>query len=217
MLTPYTDGESPVSRKEPADLQIHGMTGGSTGLINLYTDSAAFLGTPSLSLSYSMLRDGIWRADISEMGPFLKVQVEIYGNFNDLSFHGIGMSHTTRPPHAMNLNLGRIVPPNSGDLAWINQVEIECISAYNLLLDVYKNGILHSTETVAVNPNVRDVYTVQLPRETKGRRLALQLRTTASAGEGFKGFETYMVRVRNAASGNFTELELSQGDQRSDQ
>jgi hypothetical protein len=217
ILTPYTDGDNPFARKEAADLQIHGMTGGSVGTINIYTDAEQSPNQPTKTLTYSMIRDGIYRLNVCDIDPFLKLQVEIYGSMGALSFHGIGLSFTMRPRHAMVLDLGRIIPPEGKDVAWINQVEIEACSSYDIYLDVYKNGLLHSTETITVNPDVRDVYTVILPRETKGRRLALRLRSTHADGEGFLGFETYMVRVRHAATGNYTELPVGQGDQRSDE
>jgi hypothetical protein len=217
MLSPYIEGDSPLTRKDPADLQIHGKTGGSVGTVNLYTDATEFPAAPNKTLSYSMMREGIWRADILDLGPFMRVQVEIFGAMSALSFHGFGVTYNARPQHVYSMDLGNIIPPNGGDLAWINQVELEIQSLHNLYLDIYKNGHLHCTETVVVDPDVRDVYTVILPRDTKGRRLAVKLRTSYASSEGFHGFETYMVRVRHQSTGNWTELSVGDTDQRSDQ
>jgi hypothetical protein len=218
LLSPYSEGDSPVARKDAEDFQIHGKTGGSVGTINFYVDQQEFPGGPSKTLTYSMLREGVYRAQISDLPPFLRLQVEIFGGMGALSLHAIGLTVSTRPPHVMSLSFGEIVPPNNGDLAWINQVELDVEAAHDLYLDVYKNGVLHCTETVPVRPGYRDVYTVTVPRDTKGRRLALRLRTSYADSEGFNGFECYGAKVRHAATGNFSELEIGQGgDGRSDQ
>ena len=218
MLTPFSDGDSPLTRKDPADFQLHGQTGGSTGTVNFFTDTSDFPLTPIKTLQYSLLADGIWRASLLGVLPFQKIQVEIFGSMSALSFHGLGISYTERPQHVMVLDLNNLIPGNNADLSWINQIEVDCSSDYNLYLDVYKNGLLHCTELVPVNPGVRDVYTIgPLPRDTKGRRLGIILRTSHADGEGAIGFETYAVRVRSGTTGNVTELELGSGDGRSDQ
>lgn len=216
ILTPYTEGESPISRKDPADLQIHGKTGGA-GTINLYTDGTEFPEIPIKTLDFNMINDGIYRADITDLGPFQKLQVEILGNMNALSLHAIGISCTYRPPHAMVVDLTELIPPNNADLAWITQVEFDVSADHDLYFDIYKQGVLHTRETVVVTPGIRDNYTVTIPRETKGRRLQMYLRTSQASGEGFLGFELYALRVRSGTTGNLTELDVSPTDGRSDE
>lgn len=216
ILTPYGDGGQPMSRKDPADLQVHAKTGGSLGTLNLYTDASEFPNQPTKTLQYATQHDGIYRLQIPDTGAFVKAQVEFLGNMSELSFHGFGVTYVPRPEHVVYLNLGTVMPEQGADVSWINQVELELISDYNVYLDIYKSGLLHSSQLITVNPGVRDVYTVQMPRDTKGRRLHLYLRSAHADGEGFVGFETYMVRIRHAATGNVTELYVGQGDQRSD-
>jgi hypothetical protein len=217
-LTPYAEGDSPISRKDPADVQIHGMTGGATATLNLYTDDTLSPSTPNMVFAYSLLRDSIFRGNILDLGPFQRVQAEIIGSMTSFSIHALGISCTYRPPHVMALDFSNLIPANNADLAWINQIEFDLQSDYDVLLDVYKGGVLHATETITVTPGIRDVYTVgPLPRETKGRRLGLILRTSQADGEGFLGFECYQIRVRSGTTGNYTELQLGQTDGRSDQ
>ncbi len=213
VITPYTDNGAPAARKDPADMQVLCQTGGATGTINVHLDNATSV---SHTVPFTTTQSGVYRSNVRAMGPFLRLQYDITGSFHDLSLHGIGMSYTQRPNMVMCAYLGAVIPENQTDLAWINQVEIECYSPNNLYLDIYKNGVLHTTETVTVTANIRDVFTVVPPRDTKGRRLMMWLRTSNADGEGHLGFELYMVRVRHAASGNVTELALTQGDQRSD-
>lgn len=218
ILTPYAEGDSPTSRKDPADIQIHGMTGGATATLNLYSDDTLAPSTPNMTLEYALLRDNIFRGNILDLGAFQRVQVEILGSFTQFSIHALGISCTYRPPHVMVLDLNNLIPGNNADLAWISEIEFDMQSDYNVYLDVYKNGVLHTTETITVTPRIRDVYRVgPLPRDTKGRRLGLILRTSQADGEGFLGFEAYQVRVRSGTTGNYTELELGQTDGRSDQ
>lgn len=217
MLTPYADGDLPLNRKDAMDFQIHGKTGGATGTVNIYTDASEFPAGTAKTLVYSMISEGIWRANVEDVGAFLRAQVEIFGSMAALSFHGIGMTFSPRPQHVMALDLGDVIPPNGGDLAWINQVELDVEANHDLYLDIYKNGELHATETVTITPGIRDVYTVVPPRDTKGRRLNLRLRTSYANSEGFNGFECYSAKIRHAGTGNWSELEIGQGDGRSDE
>jgi hypothetical protein len=218
ILTPYSEGDSPISRKDPADIQIHGTTGGAPATLNLYTDDTLAPASPNMTLTYSLLRDNIYRANILDLGAFQRVQVEILGSMTQFSIHALGISCTYRPPHVMVLDLNDLIPGNNADLAWISEIEFDLQSDYNVYLDVYKLGELHTTEEIVVTPGIRDVYRVgPLPRETKGRRLGFVLRTSQANGEGFLGFEAYQVRVRSGTTGNYTELELGQTDGRSDQ
>jgi hypothetical protein len=186
ILTKYVDCGVNTARKDPADLQIHTTTGGVQGVINLYMDRIT---KAAKSIPFSSTVVGSYRAQIQDIGPFLRIQYEILGSFYEMSMHAIGVSFTQRPNNTMSAFLGAIIPPDSSDLAWVNQVELDCYSPENLYLDVYKNGVLHSTELVQVTPNVRDIYTVILPRDTKARRLTMWLRTVSVAAEGQAGFE----------------------------
>ncbi len=214
VLTPLTEGESPMNRKEPCDLQLHVLTGGNTGFIQFFLDRNQ---DADKIISFSTSSQGIYRDSLLDMDPFLRLQVGIVGSFMKFNLHALGVSYLPRPNHVYALNLGKIIPEKGADLAWVNQVEIEACSTANLLLDVYKNGVLHSTETVVITPNERDMYTVVPPRDTKARRLGMVLRTSNPAGEGFVGFECWMIRVRHAATGNVTELDITAGDIRSDE
>lgn len=213
ILTPNSEGDSPVSRKDPADLQLQVLTGGSVGNVDVFIDRAS---TPALSTTFSTLVNGIYRINILPIGPFLRTQLEIYGYFTKFLLHAVALTASTRPPHVMAVDLGTLVPEQGADLAWINQVEVDVESNYDLELLVYKNGALHSTQTITVTPGFRDAYTLILPKNTKGRRLGLVLQTTAADSEGFNGFELYGIRVRHATTGNEVELPVSNTDSRSD-
>lgn len=213
VLTPLTEGESPLTRKEPADLQLHVLTGGATGHVAFQLDRS---NDATKIVPFSTSESGIYRCSLLDMDKFIRLQARITGDFTKFSLHGIGLTYYPRPMHCVVLNLGKVIPEKGGDLAWVSQVELDVESANNLLLDVYKNGVLHSTEPVAVVPGVRDMYTITMPRDTKARRIGLVLRTVAANGEGSVGFECYMARVRSGSTGNWTELDISTGDNRSD-
>lgn len=211
--TPLTDGESPVSRKDAADIQIHALTGGNSGVMSLLLDRS---NDAAKTIEFSTSTSGIYRDSLIGLDPFIRLQAAISGSFMKFNLQAIGITYAPRPTHVFALDLGKIVPEQGADLAWVNQVELDINSPSNLYLDIYKNGVLHSTETVTVTPNVRDVYTVVPPRDTKARRLSMVLRTSNSAGEGAIGFECWMARVRHASTGNVTELNIGTGDIRSD-
>lgn len=211
--TPYSDFGRPLARKDPADLHVHVRTGGKAGTITLVPDG---INDNGVSVSFSTSINSEYRANILDLEPFFRVKKRITGDFSIFHLFGIGLSLTSRPNHVMVTDLGNILPSGEGDLAWINQVEIDVNATANLYLDVYKNGKLHSTETVAVTPNVRDVYTVVPARDSKARRIGLILRTSNANGEGLLGFELYSAKARHASTGNVTELPVGTGDDRSD-
>jgi len=213
ILTPLTEGDSPLARKDAADLQLHVLTGGNVGTISFYLDRSP---DAAKEVTFSTAASGIYYDSLIDLSTFLRMQVGITGSFMRFNIHALGVSYAPRPNHVFALNLGKIIPDSGADLAWVNQVELEVQSAANLYLDIYKNGVLHSTESVVVTPNVRDMYTIVPPRDTKARRLSMVLRTSNAAGEGFVGFECWGARVRHASTGNVTELNLGTGDIRSD-
>jgi len=214
ILTPLSEGNSPIARKDPADLQLHAVTGGLFGTIDFYTDRDS---DSVKQVTFATSGSGIYRAQMNDIDAFLRIQARIQGSFVNFSLHALGITYADRPNHVVLLDLGSVIPQEGSDVAWINQVELDVDSEVTpLYLDIYKNGKLHSTETVNVTTGVRDVYTVVPPRDTKARRIGLILRTEDSPAEGFVGFELYNALVRHAATGNVTELKIGTGDTRSD-
>jgi hypothetical protein len=214
ITTPHMDFGSSNSRKTPVDMRIHALTGGSVGTLGLYLDREL---EASEEITFDTSIDGIYRASIIDMDKFTRVQAKISGSFNTFVLQGFGMSVNPRPPHVMALDLGWIVPDAAADIAYLTNIELDLESAYDLELDLYKNGVLHSTLPVVVTPNVRDVYTVIPPKDIKGHRIGLKLRSTQDSGEGYIGFEFFRGQARHGITGNLSELISTSGDIRSDQ
>jgi hypothetical protein len=209
ITTPISDGNNPLARKDSADFQFHGTTGGRDATIGFYKDGD---GIEYLNKIISIPFQGIYRNALRDLYEFIKIQLKITGVFNSFSMNALNLQVVTRPQHVMVLDLGAVVPDNGSDVAWATQVEIDCHSASDLQLEVYKNDVLHATLDVPVTANVRDVYTVVMPRGTKARRLSFILKTTAADGSGQIGFECYSFKVRHGITGNQTELVIGQGD-----
>jgi hypothetical protein len=207
--TPVSDGDNPLVLKDPADFQMHVNTGGSTAQVDFYKNGGL---TPSLTIPVATTQAEVYRASAFDLGEFLKIQLVITGSFSTFNMNALNLSVVPRPQNTMVLDIRHIVPDSGTDIAWITQLELDCISSSDLLLDIYKNGVLHTTQPITVNPGVRDVYTVPMPRGTKGRRLRMVFRTTASPGQGSIGFDPYSVKVRHAITGNVTQLPIAQGD-----
>jgi hypothetical protein len=82
----------------------------------------------------------------------------------------------------------------------------------DLILLIYKNDSLFTTQPVPVVPGARVPVRVPLPRGTKGYRLRPVLKTTNPAGVNNPGFELWSLKVRHRGAGNFTSLYAVEGD-----
>ena len=199
ILTPVMDGGLPLARKDPVDLQFHINTGGDTAVATLYHDAQ---GSAVASYNVVTTSPDVYRINISAIDHFLKTQIRLTGSFFSFILHSFNLTYRERPQMTMAVDPGYIIPANPGDFAWLEEVEIDCISPSDLSLLVYKDDVLYTTLGVTVTPDVRTVYRVPVPRETKARRLRLLLETTASDGESDVGFECYGIRTRLRSSGN---------------
>jgi hypothetical protein len=207
VTTPISEGNNPLARKDSVDFQFHGDTGGNSATFTFFKDGVEFL-----SKVINLQSQGVYRNALRDLGEFLKIQLKVAGSFSKFVMDAISMQVTTRPQHVMVLDLGEMIPSQGTDIGWATQVEIDCDSGSDLLLEIYKNGVLHATRPVPVTPNVRDVYTVVMPRKTHARRLGFVLKTTAADGSGQIGFECYSFKIRHGVTGNDTELMIGQGD-----
>lgn len=208
VTTPISEGNNPLARKDAVDFQFHGDTGGNDATLTFYKD-----GDPIefLTKIANLSNRGIYRNALRDLREFVKIQLKVSGLFNRFAMNAVNLQVTARPQHVMVLDLGELVPGGS-DVGWATQVEIDCQSGSDLSLEIYKNGVLHATRPVPITPNVRDVYTVVMPRKTHARRLGFVLKTTAADGAGQIGFECWSVKVRHGVTGNATELMTGQGD-----
>jgi len=211
ILTPINDGGNPLARKDPSDFQIHCYTADDSGTASFYING---LTEPvaSVTQTFATGANEVYRTDLTGLGKFLKLQLGITGSFRQFSMNAFNVTYRPLPQQVMVYDTGHIIAPRQ-DLAWINEVEIDVESPADLEMEIWKNGSLWQTLDVPVTANIRDVYTIVCPRQTKGRRLRLVFKTTNSNGEGNVGFEPYGIAVRFRGSGNFTELPLTQGDQ----
>jgi len=144
----------------------------------------------------------VFRINISAIDHFLKTQLRISGSFFSFILHSFNLTYRERPQMTMAVDPGYIVPGNPGDFAWLEEVELDCISPSDLQMLVYRDDVLYTTLGVVVTPDVRTVYRIPVPRETKARRLRLLFQTTAANAESDVGFECYGIRTRLRSSGN---------------
>lgn len=210
LLTPISEGSNPLAQKDAVDFQFHGYTGGKTATVAFYRNGDPLT---AVEKEVSLVRFGVHRNQlVDDLDEFLKIQLRITGSFSTFSFAAVNMQVITRPQHVVALDLGALIPQDGADLAWATQVEADIDSQADLELDIYKNDRLWQTLSVPVTVGDRDVYTIPMPRGTKARRLGFVLRTTAADGSGEIGFECYSFKVRDATTGNQTELVIGQGD-----
>jgi hypothetical protein len=209
ILTPIGYGSDPLRRKDSADFQIHVNTAGESGTASFMKDGDA---TASVDMAFSTSAPRVFRSALDDLGVFLKLQMRITGSFNQFSMQAYNITYRSRPQQVMVLDPGYIVPANGGDIAWLNEAEIDCISPADISLLIYRDDVLYRTLPVVVKPRVRSAYRVALPRGTKSRRLRLVLKATNAAGDADPGFEPYSMRVRHRGTGNMTELPITMGD-----
>lgn len=208
ILTPVMNGGDPLRRKDSIDFQVHAHTGGNFGTVGFYKDGAA---SATSTMQFATSRPNVYRSDITDLGTFLRLQLEITGSFGIFLLHGFNVSFRMRPQQVMALDLGYIIP-KGGDLAWLTEAEIDCITRADLSLLIYKDDTLFRTLSVPITATGRTVTRVPLPKNTKSRRLRLVWKTTNDAGEDDPGFEPYGFRVRHRGSGNMTDLPFATGD-----
>ena len=204
IVWPWADGGSPFARKVPFDTQIHANTGDLVGTLSISTDGD----TTSTSYPFSTRKDDIYRLDTSAVPAFVKARYEVTGDFFTFRLQGVNTTYRELAQQMMVVDTGYIIPPEPSDMAWLQEAEVDCMSASDLSLEVYLDDVLYTTQPVTVKPNVRSVYPVPLPRGTKGRRPRLLLRTTAADGAGQIGFECWRMRVRLRGSGNMIEIPI---------
>lgn len=210
ILTPIDDGGNPLGYKAPADDQVHADTGGSSGTMTFYKDGDA---NETLSYQFATSSPGVYRADITALGRFLRVQRRISGSFATFLLHGFGLSYRPIPQHVVVLDGGYILPRDGANMAWLAESEFDCQSASDLSLLIYKDDVLWRTLPISVTPGVRTLYITTLPNGTKARRLRLMLKAVNGNGSGPVGFEPFGWRVRHRGSGGAIELPIAQGDQ----
>jgi hypothetical protein len=210
IVTPLDDGGNPLIRKDAVDFQLHVDTGNTTGYIQFARDGEGFGPGPGIPFYTQFMK--VWRANVRNIGTFTKLQYRITGTFNVFACVAYNTSFRARPQERMALDTGYIVPPEKGDMAWINEVEVDCITPDQLNLLIYRDDILWTTLPILTLPNVRTQYRTQVPRGTKAYRLRLVLETVHESGCMDPGFEAYDIRVRHRRTGNFTSLFNGGGD-----
>jgi len=200
LLTPITDGDQPLARKDAFDLQVHGYTANDTATLTLYKDGSD---ENFETFTYSIPTIGqVYRFNASDFGTFLKAQIQITGNFNRFILNHLNLTYRIRPQHAMYLDTGYINPSEPGDMTWLYEVEFDANAAEDVTMELYINDVLKSTSSITVTPNVRKPYFIPLARGTKGYRPRLVFYTDSANAAGAVGFECYNVRVRMSTSGN---------------
>ncbi len=200
--TPIEDGGAPLMRKDACDLQIHADTGNRQGLVSFALDGADL---PSVSIPFLCSQPQVYRANAQSVGVFLKAQMHITGAFNRFVLHLMNLTYRDRVQQVMVLDCGTIQPQAGHRMVWMVEAEIDCISGYDLEMDLYLDDVLYTTETVVVKPNKRSMYRIPFPRGSKARSPRIVFRTTAPDGVSNPGFEPYRVRVRDRGTGTVSE------------
>jgi len=204
LLTPITDGGEPLARKDTFDLQIHGHTAGATGTVNLYKDGSSSV---TSTYTFSLNNIGVYRFNASDFGTFLKAQVEITGEFSNLTIQNFNLTYRIRPQHVMYLDTGYVLPTDPGDMVWLYEIELDAICADDVNYRIYINDSLKSEGTITVTTGIRKPYIVPVPRGTKGYRPRIVFYVDGDNAEGSVGFEPYAVRLRLSTTGNQNGME----------
>lgn len=202
IVTPVNHGGNPLVRKDPMDIQIHADTGGRTATAEILLDGGS---DTAAEYEFSSFGPGIFRGNAIDVGPFHKAQLRISGAFNRFVLHNFNLLYRERVQQVMALDIGTISPQSQERIVWLTEVEIECISAANLEMDIYLDDVLRSTVPIVVTANKRSAYRTEVPRGTKARAPRLVFRTTNADGVGNLGFEPYRVRIRERGTGTASE------------
>lgn len=198
--TPIDDGGFPLNRKDPSDMQLHVDTGNLPLSVDVCIEGsdmpdATLTATTSMPDVYSFNIQGV-------LSVFRRAQLRMTGSFNRFVFQASNISFLKRPQMVMSIDTGAVLPAGSSRTAWIRQVEVDCYSPANLVIETYINDRLKDTQTITVIPDERNNYRVTLPRNIGGARPRFKVHTTTADGAGQIGFEPYSLRVRFASTGN---------------
>ena len=199
--TPIMDGGQPLMYKDPFDAQLHCDTGGDPMTLFIAKDGQE----TDDGKSYSVTSDGnrIWRAQINDVGKFVKAQLELTGDVNDFSLAALNMTYRPRPQRMLYFDTGSIPAPGNGDVVWPQEVEFDCISdSSTITMELYFNDVLSYATTISPTLDVRDVHQIPLPRGSKGERPRVVFYVDEDATTDEAGFDPYMVRLRLTGSGN---------------
>lgn len=201
ILTPIEDGGSPLSRKDPNDIQLHVLTGGNTGTLSVYLDGSV---DSSQEYAFSTSSPNIYRIQATSLSPFTRSQFRITGSFFSFILNAYNIFFDPRPQQMVSVFTSAIMPPGSRDLAWLAELEFDVCSPVDLEAQIWIDDVLHGTLPVAINSERQSVYRTRVPKGWKGRRPRILLKTTNADGAGDIGFECWSIRVRLRGSGNET-------------
>lgn len=208
LLLPLIDAGQPLNRKRVFDAQVYVNTGGTTGTLAWLLEGSQNV---SNSFTFSTPSLDVYRTaiSVSDMSAWLKAQFRITGSFTTFLLGHLNFFYHARPPLTMALNTGYLLPANPGDVAWVQEVELDCIATEDIDALIYVDDVLYDTVRITVKPGFHTVYRVQVPQSYKGRRPHIIFRTISLKGVGEAiGFEPYGVRVRQRSSGNQVEAEF---------
>lgn len=203
LWTPVDDFGSPLYRKDGFDYQILADTGGDTATINLHLDNSGVSGDNASLVAATPL---LFKKNISSLGPWRRVQYRMGGNFNTFKLFEVATNHRLRPMHRFAVDTGYI-QTGKQDLNWVREVRVMACSPTDLELVMDFDGV-QSGGTVGVIPNQTSIYTVPMPKGTKGNQLRIQINAVAAPGTGEVGFELYWIEIRYEGSGNVTDKQI---------
>ena len=110
------------------------------------------------------------------------------------------------PQHHYYLDTGNVEVGN--EYQWYREITLLVKSDNDLMVDVYFDDVLLSTNTLTVTVGVTTQYQIPLGRAVRGRQPRVVVRTTADASTDEDGFELYWVQWKVRESGNVTQKKV---------
>jgi hypothetical protein len=199
LLTPIEDGGDPLLVKDAFDVQLHANTGSDDAAVELFKDGNA---ASTQTLTANTSQSQVWRGSANSFGEFVKAQMQISGSFSEFRLHRYNLSYRPRPQRMTYLDTGYFV--SSGDLVWVQEIEVDGIFTSDFTVELYFNDVqfdLGSEASVTASANVRDVYQIPVPRGAKGERPRVVVKSDDTEGTDI-GFDPYFVRIRELHTGN---------------
>jgi hypothetical protein len=200
VLTPISDGGSPLDVKDPFDLQLHMDTSGNSLTVNIYKDGSA---NASDQYTATTNQNEIWRTQADGIGSFIKAQIQILGNASEFVLNALNLTYRKRAQRMMLLDTGYYLAAEPGDYVWIQEIEFDanCASS-SFTTEVYFNDALAYSVDTTASTGIRKVYIIPVPRGLKGARPRIVFKASDTSGRGDIGFDPYSVRARLVGSGN---------------
>lgn len=154
-----------------------------------------------------------WQAEVTDLSGARRVAMKISGSSDTgFKFYDYSLNFRERPMARVRWDTGytQLASMLGRELVWFRRLNVVANSPGDLSVQVYFSGVLDSTYTVEVLPNVTDVYWIPIGRECKGRQpliVVTPVEVNSFEGQPPEPFELYKLGFQLRNTGTTSEMQ----------